>query len=127
MEPMQEATQPPRRRPGNPAFVLGNRVNPAGRPTKAERQVCIEAKLAALAEPFGGTAVLPSIELERLRLAAELLTRRPPRADDRVRCVNAADRLIRQVERRVGRGRPPMPVAGRGPAVDDLLRRRDVR
>jgi hypothetical protein len=103
MHSMPESNPEPRRR-GNPAFVPGNRLG-RPRPTKAEKLARLEAKLRELAARFGGVEVLDAIDLERLRLAAELLVRRPPKTVDATRCINTADRLIRAVERRVGRGR----------------------
>jgi hypothetical protein len=96
---MEAIPNPTSRRPGNPAFVPGNQVNPAGRPTKAERAAQVRKLMIKLARPLGGLRSLNSLDLERLRLAAELAQRQPKNAEDRVRVANAIDRMLGSVER----------------------------
>jgi hypothetical protein len=94
MEPVQQSVQDARGR-----FMAGNNANPTGRPTKAQRHAQQVAKVAELASRFGGVENLDPIERERIRLAAQLLLRRPATHEDQVRCINSADRLIARVER----------------------------
>jgi hypothetical protein len=95
-------------------FPPGVSPNPHGRPTKAQRLEQLRAKMAELAVRFGGLEVLDSIELERIRLAATLILRsQNQRANDYVRLINSADRLLARVEK--SRRCKPRPVSPASP------------
>ncbi len=87
-------------------FKSGRSGNPAGRPSRAERQARVDAKARELAEPFGGWEKLLILDHVRLEQAATLIVRRPHSAEDAVRCANAVDRLLGGVERRRSRREP---------------------
>ena len=104
--------------------------NPAGAPTKAEREAKLAARVDELAAVFGGLEALNALERERLRLAAEMLLARPRNNEDRVRSTNLADRLLRWLEhsvlRRRGRG-PGRRIGTAGPSFADALANRSPK
>jgi hypothetical protein len=87
------------RDPATGRFNPSNCANPAGRPTKAQRAALVRKTMIKLARPLGGLRALNSLDLERLRLAAELAQRQPKNAEDRVRVANAIDRMLGSIER----------------------------
>jgi hypothetical protein len=64
-----------------------------------ERDAKIRQTMIRLAKSFGGIKKLGALDLERLRMAAELIQRRPKHAEDSVRITNAIDRLLGSIER----------------------------
>jgi hypothetical protein len=95
----QMADQNTARGPGNPNWRPGVSGNPRGRLSKAERDAKVRRTMIRLARPLGGIQKLTALELERLKLAAELLQRQPRNAEDRVRVANCIDRMLGSVER----------------------------
>jgi hypothetical protein len=131
MQNLMQSDARPTRPKGNPAW--GNRAsgtatasgNPDGKASVSRRRAAL---LHVLIGDLGGEGCLTATDRVLVAKAAELLARRPqgPQADlHRVRTVNAADRLLRLVRKRLGldrkRGRAPSAVA---PSLDDLLARR---
>jgi hypothetical protein len=102
--------------------VLPGARSRRGRPSKAERDAKARALLLRLAKPFGGLMKLGALERVRLEQAVALLMRRPPSAEEHVRLVNAADRLIGSVERSRMGAKPQRRQATRGhmPARSEL-------
>jgi len=100
MEPAQQAAQDP----ASGRFLPRNRANPAGRPSRAEKEARIEARARDLCRGEFGVEFEALSEFERIRLlqAAAILVRRPHSAEDAVRCANAVGRLLGAVERRRG-------------------------
>jgi hypothetical protein len=92
-------------------WLPGQSPNPAGRPTKRERQAQHAAKAAEIASRWGGLDALDVIERERVMLAAGLLLRakRPRSQEDEVRLINSADRLLARVERGRKTSQPGRP------------------
>src|SRR5262249_27579585 len=87
-------------------FKPGQSGNPAGRPSRAERQARIDARARELAVEFGGWERLSTVDRVYVEQAAALLVRRPHSAEDAVRCANAVGRLLGAVERRRGTSKP---------------------
>jgi hypothetical protein len=86
-------------------FAPGQSGNRAGRESKAARQARLTAKMAELAEPFGGLGALDVLGRTRLEQAARLLLdTRHRSAEDEIRYVNAVERLLASVE---GSCKPP--------------------
>ncbi len=98
-------------------FLPGKSANPAGRPSRAEKQARIDAKARELAAELGGWEKLTIVDRVRLEQCAALLVRRPTSAEDAVRCANAVDRLLGAVERRRGKLHETKP----GAALDAHL------
>jgi hypothetical protein len=82
-------------------------ANPAGRPTAESRRLKAVAKMAELAEAYGGLDVLGPVEKELLLQAATVLLTRPTRAVDITRRANSVQRLLGRVAKMRGldRGR----------------------
>ena len=78
----------------------GQSGNPAGRPSRAKRQACIDARARELATEFGGWDKLSTVDRVYVEQAAALLLRKPHSAEDAVRW-----RLLAAVERRKGPGK----------------------
>jgi hypothetical protein len=95
--PDQLPRQPARRPYG---FQPGKSGNPRGRPSVAERRAKIEAKVAELAQRYGGLGNLDAVDLERLHQAADLLLNRSHL--DRVRRANTIVRLLNALDRHHG-------------------------
>jgi uncharacterized protein DUF5681 len=86
-------------------FKPGQSGNPAGRPSRAEREARVAAKARELATEFGGIDRLSVVDRVLIEQAAALLVRKPHSAEDAVRCANAVGRLLSAVERRRGGGK----------------------
>jgi hypothetical protein len=105
-------------------FMPGSHASPSGRPSKAQRLALVRKTMIKLARPLGGLRALNSLDLERLRLAAELAQRQPKNAEDRVRVANAIDRMLGSIERSKLAAAPQRRQSTRGhmPARSELPR-----
>jgi hypothetical protein len=123
---MQSAGQSAPQVTGQPNWRKGDKVsgNPRGSESKAVRLAKLDAKCREIAEALGGWASMSALDKTQIEQAAKLLLRPWPRsAEDQVRVVNAAQRLIAACELR--RGRAPQlrrPARQVHELVDGMIR-----
>jgi hypothetical protein len=86
IEKAQEPSQGSMQGPGPHRFRRGESGNPGGART---RRLKLQGKIDAFAAPYGGVAALAPDEVELVRQAALLATRRVSDAEQQVRVANA--------------------------------------
>jgi hypothetical protein len=118
---LQSGDQSQKRPDGNPAWVKGVSGNPAGRESRASRDVRIADRLEEWVAPFGGRAVFNAAEIVLLRQAAELSLRRWRTADDQLRIARTISKPLAQVGIVGGRRRE---IAEPGPSLADYIAQR---
>jgi hypothetical protein len=100
-----------------PKGVSGNPQGP-----KAVRQARCEVKVTEWTKPYGGVEAFTPAELDLLRKAADLYTRRPKPGEDRAKTANTIRQILAQVG--VVSGRRREIAEPTGPSLADYIAQR---